>query len=99
MKLNLQGRLTEGNIPCLHKKWYTEYMDMMSGVWEQLPLFCEVNHEINLIDKNKQYNYHLPHCPHHLCDKWHEKLNHYVNAGWWKPCSVSQAAPILCIHK
>jgi len=27
------------------------------------------------------------------------KINCYVNAGWWEPKSVTQAAPLLCISK
>jgi hypothetical protein len=34
-----------------------------------------------------------------LQDEFHEKVNWYVNAGWWEPKPVSQAAPMLCIHK
>jgi hypothetical protein len=37
-----------------------EYEDILGGVCEELPPWQEVNHEINLIDKGKQYQYHLP---------------------------------------
>ena len=58
-----------------------------------------MNHEIHLIDDNKQYRYHLLRVPHSLHDQFHEKINRYVNAGWWEPRSVSQAAPMLCLSK
>jgi hypothetical protein len=58
-----------------------------------------VNHEINLIDEDKRYTYHLPQCLNSLRDEFHEKVNRYVKAGWWEPKPVNQAAPMLCIHK
>jgi hypothetical protein len=58
-----------------------------------------VNHEINLIDKDNRYTYHLPQCPNSARDKFHKKVNQYVKARWWKPKPVNQAAPMLCIHK
>jgi hypothetical protein len=58
-----------------------------------------VNHEIHLIDKSKRYHYHLPRCLNSLRDEFYAKVNRYVNAGWWEPKSVPQAAPMLCIRK
>jgi hypothetical protein len=58
-----------------------------------------VNHEIHLIDEDKQYTYHLPRVPHALREQFHDKINRYINAGWWEPRSVSQAAPMLCVNK
>jgi len=34
-----------------------------------------------------------------LRDELHAKINRYVNAGWWEPRLVTQAAPLLCIPK
>ena len=58
-----------------------------------------MKHEIHLIDDNKRYNYYFPRCPHSLRTEFHEKINCYINAGWWEPRSVSQAAPLLCVNK
>ncbi|KXN91596.1 hypothetical protein AN958_12890 [Leucoagaricus sp. SymC.cos] len=71
----------------------------MQGLPEKLLLFCEVNHEIKLIDGNKRYKYHLPHCPQSLRDEFYDKLVRYVRAKWWEPCSTDQAAPLLCVLK
>jgi hypothetical protein len=71
----------------------------MEGTKPGLPPWQEVNHEINLIDNNKWYNYYLPHCPHALREELHEKINRYIKAGWWEPKSVSQAELLLCIQK
>jgi len=51
------------------------------------------------MDDNKQYKYFTPRCSNSLCDELHAKINRYVNAGWWEPRSVTQAAPLLCIPK
>jgi hypothetical protein len=83
----------------LRDRWREEYADILDGTQDQLPPWREVNHEIHLIDESKRYTYHLPCCPNSLRDKFHEKVNWYVNAGWWEPKPVSQAAPMLCIHK
>ncbi|KAF9441283.1 hypothetical protein P691DRAFT_684462, partial [Macrolepiota fuliginosa MF-IS2] len=93
------GKLKEKDIPCLHERWFKECGDMMQGMPDQLPPFHEMNHEIHLIDENRQHNYHLLQCPHLLRDEFHVKLNRYVNAKWWEPKSVSQAAPLMCIPK
>ena len=82
---------------CEH--WQHDYADMMNGTKEELSPWWEVNYKINLIDLNKRYHYYLPCCPNSLRDQLHEKINQYVNAGWWEPRAVSQAAPMLCIHK
>lgn len=91
--------LTEEDYPRLRQQWYDEYQDIMGGVKVQLPPWREVNHEIHLMDDNKRYNYHLPRCPNSLREEFHNKINMYVDAGWWEPRSVSQAAPLLCIPK
>jgi hypothetical protein len=74
-------------------------VDILGGTQDQLPPWREVNHEINLIDEDKRYTYHLPQCPNSLRDEFHEKVNRYIKAGWWEPKPVNQAAPMLCIHK
>ena len=71
----------------------------MQGTPEGLPLLREVNHEINLIEPDKKYTYRLPSCPAPLRPQFYEKLNRYVDAGWWKEHPTSQAAPLMCIPK
>jgi hypothetical protein len=83
----------------LRNRWREEYTDIMEGTKPGLPPWREVNHEINIINDNKRYNYYLPCCPHALREELHEKINHYVEAGWWEPKSISQAAPLLSIWK
>ena len=74
-------------------------MDIVNGTHNKLPPWREVNHEIHLIDENKCYSYFTLHCPNSLHEELGAKVNCYVESGWWEPCSVRQAAPLLCIHK
>jgi hypothetical protein len=48
------------DIQTLWDRWFTEYADILNRVPPVLLPLREINHRIPLIDKNKQYNYHLP---------------------------------------
>jgi hypothetical protein len=87
------------DIQTLWDRWFVEYADILNGVPLVLPPLREINHRIPLIDKNKQYNYHLPRCPDTMKPQLMEKLRMYVDTGWWIPKAVSQATPLLCIPK
>jgi hypothetical protein len=89
-KTNLQSR---------HEQWFAKYSDIMNGSPPGLPPLQEINHKIPLIDNNKHYSYRLPRCPEVMCPKLMEKLQHYIDNGWWTPRAVPQAAPLLCILK
>ena len=91
--------LTEEDFPRLRQQWHDEFYDMVQGVKEVLPPFREVNHEIHTIDENKRYTYHMPCCPSALRDEFYQKLNRYIDAGWWEARASSQAAPLMCIPK
>jgi len=65
----------------------------------KLPPLHEVNHRIPLVDKGKQYAYHLPCCLDSLKPQLAEKIQLYTNAKWWIMASVRQAALMLCIPK
>jgi hypothetical protein len=91
--------LTEEDYPQLQQQWYNEFSDILGGTQNQLPPWREVNHEIHLINDNKWYHYHLPKVPNSLCKQFHEKVNQYINTGWWEPQSVNQVAPMLCLNK
>jgi hypothetical protein len=91
--------LTEEDIPWLRQQWYDEFKDILQGTPEELPPLREVNHEINLIDPDKKYTHRLPMCPVPLQPQFYDKLNRYVDAGWWKEHPTSQAAPLMCIPK
>ena len=78
---------------------YDKYKEILQGTKEELPPLREVNHEINLIDPNAKYTYHLPRCTVALREQFHEKLNCYIDAGWWEPRTTAQAAPLMCIPK
>ena len=91
--------LTKEDFPHLCQQWHDEFEDIVNGTHNNLPLWREVNHEIHLIDDDKQYKYFTPHCPNSLHEQLHTKINCYVESGWWEPRSVLQAAPLLCIPK
>ena len=54
---------TEDDIPRLTQQWCDNYQDILQGTPEELPPLQEVNHEINLINPDHRYTYHLPRCP------------------------------------
>ena len=43
--------------------------------------------------------YYLSHCPESMTHLLQEKVGRYTAAGWWKPTSTPQAAPMLYIPK
>ena len=65
---------------------------------EVLP-FRMINHQINLIDLDKQIHYRLQKCPDTLKEDLAEKISRYTSAGWWVPAMVWQAIPMLCVLK
>ncbi|OBZ66337.1 hypothetical protein A0H81_13645 [Grifola frondosa] len=83
----------------LRAKWLEECSDIMRPAPEELLPFREINHQILLIDPDKQYRYHLSQCPDAKKPELLEKIARYTNAGWWEPASVSQAASLLCVAK
>ena len=83
----------------LRQQWYNEFVDILEGTKEELLPLREVNHEINLMDPNKKYTYRLLWCPTAMKDEFHTKSNRYINARWWEPRTISQAAPLMCIPK
>ena len=69
--------------------------DLISRVPPKVPLFCQINNEINLIDPYKWINYQLPKCPNTLKEELAEKISWYTSTGWWVPTTVCQAIPML----
>ena len=65
----------------------------------RLNLKREVEHQIPLIEEDKQYAYYMPRCPDYLKEQLRDKIDKYVAAGWWYPAPATQAAPMLCIPK
>jgi hypothetical protein len=93
------NKLSESGLEEKRAKWKTEFADIMSGVPPVLPPLRDINHEIPLIDKKIQYNYHLPKCPEPLRKTLLEKINQYCDAGWWTYEPAKQAAPMLLLPK
>ncbi|KAJ7442575.1 hypothetical protein B0H11DRAFT_2251478 [Mycena galericulata] len=83
----------------LRAKWFEACADLMGPIPATLPPFREINHEINLVDEELTYGYHMPRCSDALRPQLRDKINRYVAAGWWEMRPVPQAAPLLCIHK
>ncbi|KDQ50120.1 hypothetical protein JAAARDRAFT_142456, partial [Jaapia argillacea MUCL 33604] len=83
----------------LRTKWYGLCKDLMGDIPLELPPLQEINHHINLKDKNLQYNYHLPRCPEAMKAQLRAKLDKYEKAGWWERRTVLFAAPLLCVPK
>jgi len=92
-------KLTDDDIPRLRDRILSEYKNQLGRVVAKLPPLREVNHWIPLVDKGKQYAYHLPRCPDSLKSQLAEKIQLYTNAKWWIMASVPQAALMLCIPK
>jgi hypothetical protein len=91
--------LLEDDIPWLKQQWYKVFKDILQGTLSTLPPLREVNHEINLIDPDKRYTHCLPTWPVPLRMQFYEKLNCYVDAGWWKEFPMSQALLLICLPK
>ena len=72
--------LTDNNIPQLRNKWREKYTAIFGSIPLELPPFREVNHEINLVDPDKQINYCLPKCPEHYRPELSEKIQRYTTA-------------------
>ena len=90
---------SEEELNRLRERWYKETEDIMRPAPETLPPYREINHRIPLIDEKKLYKYHLPRCAEAIKDELLTKINRYVKAGWWRPATVTQAAPLLCVAK
>jgi hypothetical protein len=74
-------RISEKDIPCLWEDWKKACTDIMQGPPSHLPLLREINHKILLLDKKKQYNYHLSCCPESVRKPLAEKIRKYTHAG------------------
>jgi len=92
-------KLADDDIPRLHDRILSKYKNQLGGVVAKVPPLHKVNHWICLVDKGKQYAYHLPCCPDSLNPQLAEKIQLYTSAKWWIMASVPQAAPMLCILK
>jgi hypothetical protein len=91
--------LTQEDIPQLYEQWKERYADLCGEIpLGSLPLRL-VNHEIHLIDPDKQYNYCLPKCTDHYKEQLLQKIEQYTTTGWWVPTMAWQAAPMLCVSK
>jgi len=96
----IQGsRNAPHSLATLCERWMDKITDLVSRVPPKVPPFHMVNHEINLIDPDKQINYRLPKCLDTLKEELAEKISQYTRAGWWVPTTVWQAIPMLCILK
>jgi transposase InsO family protein len=90
---------SEKDIPRLREEWEWSIRDIACPIPERLPPLREINHEINLIDNNKQYGYRHPKCPDKFVGELSEKISRYMRAGWWIPKAVRSAMPMLCVPK
>ena len=54
---------TCSDIPQLREEITEKYSDLLGSLPLKLPPFCEVSHEIPLIDELKQLEHRLPKCP------------------------------------
>ena len=89
----------EDQLPDLRKKWVESAADILTGAPPHLPPLREVNHKIPLKDESMRYTYHLPKCPDAMKTQLSDKIQRYINAGWWEEANVPQAAPMLCVPK
>ena len=53
----------------------------------------------DIIEESVLYRLYKPKCPDSLRTLLTEKIVRYTHAGWWRPMSVSQASPMLCLPK
>ena len=62
LKKNL-NEYTHSDIPQLHEEIAEKYSDLLGPLPLKLPPFCEVSHEIPLMDESKQLKHRLSECP------------------------------------
>ena len=77
-------------LPELRERWIDKISDLVRGVPPKLPPWRLINHQIKLINPDKQINYHLPKCPDALKEELAERISWYTS---------KQAMPMLCILK
>ena len=94
-----KGRNTLSSLSEIREQWINTISDLVEGIPPQLPQWRMINHQINLIDPEKQSNYHLPKYPDALKEELAEKISQYTSTGWWVPMTMRQAVPMLCILK
>ena len=83
MAVPLHGlKPTTGGLSALRELWIDKIVDLISGVLPKVPPCRMINHQINLIDPNKQIHYQLPKCPDTLKEELAEKISCYTSAGW-----------------
>ncbi|KAF9494563.1 hypothetical protein BDN71DRAFT_1393060 [Pleurotus eryngii] len=87
------------HIPLLRERWKESCKDIFAGAPDKIPPLREINHQIPLIDKNKQYKYYMLRCPNSMKPQLAAKIDHFVRAGWWEFVQSDQAAPMLCVPK
>jgi hypothetical protein len=63
-----------------------------------LPPLRLINHEIPL-NPNLRTIHRAPKCPEPLHDKFRQKFNRYVKAGWWVHTTLPSSAPLLIVFK
>jgi hypothetical protein len=86
--------LIETDLPRLCEQWIKKFADLCG----EIPLRL-VNHEIHLINPNKQCNYCLLKCADHYKEQLLLKIEWYTTTGWWVPAMVWQAILMLCMSK
>ena len=93
------NKYTHSDIPQLHEEITDKYSDLLGPLPLKLPPFCEVSHEIPLIDESKQLKHRLPRCLEAFHSELTQKIKCYTTTGWWVPAATKQAMPMLCIPK
>jgi hypothetical protein len=58
-----------------------------------------INHEIPLKNPNLRTIHRAPKCPEPLRDKFRQKFDCYVKAGWWVHTTLPSLAPLLIVFK
>ena len=81
-------KLTPAQRESLRSAWIERNKDIMSGVPAVLPPLRDINHEIPLVDDQKQYKYYRARCPDAMKPQLLDKINKYIAAKWWVPTNV-----------
>ena len=100
--MGLKKKLNEytcSDIPQLREEIAEKYSNLLGPLPLKLPPFCEVSHEIPLIDESKQLKHRLPKCPEVFCSELTRKIKRYTTAGWWVPVATKQVTPICYVYQ
>jgi hypothetical protein len=83
----------------LRQAWIDKIQNLFMPEVPKLPLLRQVNHKIPLKNPNLKITHRPAKCPELLRDKFREKFDCYVKAGWWVHTALPSSVPLMIVFK